>query len=217
MKKLMLFLLLFPSLTLAAESTISCHCFQNRTYNHQDRTAADPYFLASSQSSLLSAIYNVEKRSLVMAKMSGSTNDYLWILHDLAQKTGQPANQIADIQNHEKNWENTFQRLGQTSDSLGQMYWKLSANPQQLADYIVDDHLVKIFKISREDIQQWRNQGMNRKEIILGNILEGPPAELYNQVNSGMKSWSQLLEEQGLADGKAVTKKLKNRISSSLS
>jgi hypothetical protein len=217
MKKMILLLLLFPSLTLAAESTINCHCFQDRTYNHQDRTAADPYFLASSQSSLLSAIYNVEKRSLVMAKMSGSTNDYLWILHDLVQKTGQPENQIAAIQSREKSWENTFQRLGQTPDSLGQTYWKLSTNPQQLADSIVDEHLVKIFKISREEIRQWRKLGMNRKEIIIANILEGLPNDLYHLVNSGMKSWSQLLDEQGLANGKAVTEKLKKQMSASLS
>ncbi len=114
MKTLLLLvpIILLPSLTLAAESTINCHCFQNRTYDHQDRAAADPYFLASSQSSFLSAIYNVEKRALVMAKMSGANNDYLWILYDLAARTGLPAKQIAAVQAEEKKLASDIQKSG---------------------------------------------------------------------------------------------------------
>lgn len=217
MKKLILCLLLFPTLAFAAESTINCHCFQNRTYDHTDRAAADPYFLASSQSSFLSAIYNVEKRALVMAKMSGANNNYLWILYDLSQRTEQPAKHIATIQKQEKNWTVTFEKLGQTPESLGQAYWTLGSKPAQLANLIVDDHLIRFFAVTKTDIQNWRDKGLNRKEIILGNILDGAPVDLYNQVNSKMKSWGQLLDEQGLKNGKAVTRKLKAQMSGSSS
>lgn len=215
MKKLILCLLLFPTLTFAAESTINCHCFQNRTYDHTDRAAADPYFLASSQSSFLSAIYNVDKRALVMAKMSGANNNYLWILYDLAKRTGQPAKQIAEIQNEEKNWTTTFEKLSQTPESLGQTYWDRGSHPEQLANLIVDEHLIHFFSVTKADIQRWREKGLNRKEIILGNILDGAPVDLYNLVNSRTKSWGQLLDEQGLKTGKEVTRKLKTLMADS--
>jgi len=217
MKKLLIFLLLFPTLTFAEESTLNCHCFQNRTYDHKDRAAADPYFLASSQSSFVSAIYGVEKRALVMAKMSGANNDYLWILYDLAKRTGQSSKQIAAIHKQEKNWTQTFEKLGQSPQSLGQDYCDSGNEPQQLANLIVDDHLIGFFGATKSDIQNWRNKGLNRKEIILGNILDGTPVDLYNQVNSQMKSWGQLLDEQGLKTGKDVTRKLKAQLSKSSS
>lgn len=212
MKKLLILLLFLPSLALAAESTINCHCFQNRTYDHKDRAAADPYFLASSQSSLISAIYAVDKRSLVMAKMSGASNSYLWILHDLAARSGKPDKQIAAVHQQEQDWQKTFEQLGQSPASLGQQYWDLAAAPERLANFIVDAHLVRYFKVTPQDIERWRSQGLNRKEIILGNLLKGTPDELYNQVNSKMKSWGQLLDEQGFKDGKAVTRYLKKLV-----
>jgi hypothetical protein len=217
MKKLLILLLLLPTLTLAAESTLNCHCFQNRTYDHKDRAAADPYFLASSQSSFVSAIYDVEKRALVMAKMSGANNDYLWILYDLAKRTGQSSKQVAAIHKQENNWTKTFEKLGQSPQSLGKDYWASGSEPRQLANLIVDDHLIRFFSVSKTDIQNWRDKGLNRKEIILGNILDGKPVDLYNQVNSQMKSWGQLLDEQGLKTGKEVTRKLKAQMTGSAS
>ena len=49
---------------------------------------------------------------------------------------------------------------------------------------------------------------MNSKELILAILLEGDPLSVYNQVNSGQKTWGKLLCDQGLLDGKAINKRL---------
>ena len=88
-------------------------------------------------------------------------------------------------------------------------YWQQGNNPEHLADYIVDLQLSKQFGVTVDDIKSWRDQGMNRKELILSIVLEGEPVTIFNQVNSGMQTWGKLLYDQGLLDGKAINRRLK--------
>ena len=55
-----------------AEPAGACHCYQDRAFDPGRPAAADPYILATTRSSLLSAAFGVEKRSLVAAVMSGT-------------------------------------------------------------------------------------------------------------------------------------------------
>lgn len=208
---LTLSLLLFPVLVTAA-STIQCHCYRDRTYDERNRSAADPYFLASSESSFLSAIYQVDKGSLVRAKMAGAAGSYLWILHDLAARSGQPAEAVAALRESEQDWIATFKKAGLSEKDLGPRYWSLGPDPERLADHIVDLQLIRFFSVTAEQLEGWRARGMNRKELILANFLEGSPPDLYNLVISQTKSWSQMLAEQGYKDGKTITRTLKERL-----
>ncbi|MEA3362248.1 MAG: hypothetical protein U9Q61_03140 [Thermodesulfobacteriota bacterium] len=203
-----LLLLLIPALT-GAESTINCHCFQDRTFNHRDTAAADPYFLATTQNSFISLIYGVDKRALVKAKMSGTSGAHLWILFDVAERSQQDINTVAEIYPHTKRWRDVFTELQLTQQQLGADYWQLSNNPEQLADHIVDLQLIQYFSVTAGQVKNWRERGMNRKELILTILLEGDPPSLYNQVNSGMQTWGKLLFDQGLVDGKAINKRLR--------
>ena len=204
--------LFLPALT-GAESTISCHCFQDRTFNHRDTAAADPYFLATTQNSFISLIYRVDKRNLVKAKMGGESGTHLWILYDVAAHSKQDNNKVDEIYHRSKNWEEVFKELKLTRQILGDEYWQLSHNPEMLADYIVDQQLIQYFSVTENQIKSWREKGMNRKELILSLLLEGDPVTLYNQVNSRMETWGKLLYNQGLLDGKAINQKLKKQLS----
>jgi len=204
--------LFLPALT-GAESTISCHCFQDRTFNHRDTAAADPYFLATTQNSFISLIYRVDKRNLVKAKMGGESGTHLWILYDVAAHSKQEIGKVDEIYQRSKNWQEVFKELELTRQMLGDEYWQLSNNPELLADHIVDQQLIQYFSVTEDQIKNWRERGMNRKELILSLLLEGDPVTLYNQVNSGMETWGKLLYDQRLLDGKAINQKLKRRIS----
>jgi len=207
-----LLFLLFPTLS-GAESTINCHCFQDRTFNHRDTAAADPYFLATTQNSFISLLYGVEKSSLVRAKMSGTSGSYLWILFDIAARSQQEIDKVDKIYGQNKNWDAVFKKLNLTPQQLGEKYWQLGNNPELLADYIVDLQLNKQFGVSTDELRSWHKLGMNRKELILANLLDGDPITLYNQVNSGRQTWGKLLYDQGLLDGKAINHKLKEKMS----
>ena len=209
-----LLFLLFPTLS-GAESTINCHCFQDRTFNHRDTAAADPYFLATTQNSFISLLYGVEKSSLVRAKMSGTSGSYLWILFDIAARSQQEIDKVDKIYGRNKNWDAVFKKLNLTPQQLGEKYWQLGNNPELLADYIVDLQLNKQFGVSTDELRSWHKLGMNRKELILANLLDGDPITLYNQVNSGRQTWGKLLYDQGLLDGKAINHKLKEKMSQS--
>ncbi|MCD6187150.1 MAG: hypothetical protein J7K09_03200 [Desulfuromusa sp.] len=206
-----LLLLLLPVLS-GAESTISCHCFQDRIFNHRDTAAADPYFLATTQNSFISLIYKVNKRDLVKAKMGGESGTHLWILYDVAAHSKQDSGKVDEIYQRSKDWKEVFKQLELTRQILGDEYWQLSNNPELLADHIVDQQLIQYFSVSEDQIKNWRERGMNRKELILSLLLEGDPVTLYNQVNSGMETWGKLLYDQSLLDGKAINQKLKRRI-----
>ena len=210
---LCLILLLIPTIT-GAESTISCHCFQDRTFNHRDTAAADPYFLATTQNSFISLIYGVDKRSLVKAKMSGTSGTQLWILQDIAEISQKSLSEVEDIYSISKNWLEVFKTLKLSSQQLTAQYLQLGNNPEQLADYIVDRQLIIQFSVSETDLQKWRKLGMVRKELILAILLKGDPADLYDQINSRIQTWGQLLYNQGLVDGHAISQQLKNRMRS---
>ena len=204
--------LLLPTLS-SAESTISCHCFQDRTFNHRDTAAADPYFLATTQNSFISLLYGVEKSSLVKAKMSGTSGSYLWILFDVAARSQQEIDKVDKIYGQTKQWNSVFTELNLTPQQLGEKYWQLGNDPELLADHIVDLQLNKQFGVSTNELQSWHEKGMNRKELILANLLDGDPITLFNQVNSGKQTWGKLLYDQGLLDGKAINRKLKEKMS----
>ena len=202
---------LLPALA-GAESTISCHCFQDRTFNHRDTAAADPYFLATTQNSFISLLYGVEKSSLVKAKMSGTSGSYLWILFDIAARSQQQIDTVDKIYGQSKRWDMVFKQLKLTPQQLGEKYWQLGNNPELLADHIVDLQLSKKFGVKLDDLENWHKKGMNRKELILAILLKGNPLTLFNQVKSGQQTWGKLLYDQGLLDGKAINRALKNKM-----
>jgi len=207
-----LLVLLLPTLS-SAESTISCHCFQDRIFNHRDTAAADPYFLATTQNSFISLLYGVEKSSLVKAKMSGTSGSYLWILFDISTRSQQEIDTVDRIYGQSKHWDIVFKELKLTPQQLGEKYWQLGNNPELLADHIVDLQLNKQFGVSTNELQSWHEKGMNRKELVLAILLKGDPITLFNQVNSGRQTWGKLLYDQGLLDGKAINRKLKEKMS----
>ena len=208
--KILLFLLLIPVLA-AAKSTINCHCFQDRSFDHANTAAADPYFLATTQNSFLSQVYGIEKRTIVKAKMTGTDGNHLWILFDVAKRSQRDIDQIEALYAQSGNWPSTLKLLQLSDNQLNKTYRLLSKTPKALADHIVDLHLHTYFGISLKNLKTWHKLGMSRKELILA-ILLGNPEQVYNQVKQDQQTWGELLYAQGLLDGKAIAQKLSEKM-----
>ncbi|HET9553331.1 MAG TPA: hypothetical protein VFP50_10215, partial [Anaeromyxobacteraceae bacterium] len=124
-----------------AEGTGGCHCFQDRTFDPARPAAADPYVLATTRSSLLSAAYGIQKASLVRAVMTGSAPEDLWIAEWVGAKAGRPAAQLLAAREERGSWPAALQ--GATG--LGAPFEAALAaggDARSLAALAVDDVLV---------------------------------------------------------------------------
>ena len=79
-----------------AKSTAGCHCFRDRAYELDRPAAADPYILATTRSSLLSAAFGPGKASLVQAVMTGTAPEDLSIAYFAAARAGGETGALLD-------------------------------------------------------------------------------------------------------------------------
>lgn len=107
-----IFLLVLVSPALAIP-TVTCHCFQDRSFDPQHPAAVDPYLLANARNSLFAAAFKVEKSTVVRAVMAGSAPEELWVGHYLAvktlsRKTGRPAKTLFNEVRSGGSWGKIF-------------------------------------------------------------------------------------------------------------
>ena len=99
--RILLFLLLFlvASVNVSwAESAVTCHCFQDRSYDPVDKFAADDYILATSFNSLLAKSFDISKKQVVMLKMDeGVGQDDLLVGLKLTKLTGGYLEQLYQV------------------------------------------------------------------------------------------------------------------------
>lgn len=213
MRTFSLFFLL--ALTLAnaswAESTVSCHCFQERTYNPQSAYAADPYFLATTQNALLAKLFGLDKKEVVKAKMGGADGDSLWVGHDLAKKSGKTFNEIEQVFSTEKNWSSVVKQYNIDPELLGPLFMTSINDPKKLARVVVDAQLLENLNVEMLQLQQLRAKGADNQQtvmaVFLGQLSVPQPVELLTRVQEGQSSWGHLLAEQGLFNGSDIEDK----------
>ncbi|MGB8932925.1 MAG: hypothetical protein WCC48_16905, partial [Anaeromyxobacteraceae bacterium] len=92
-------------LAAGADPATGCHCFRDRTFEPARPGAADPYVLATTRSSLLSAAYGVPKTELVGAVMTGTAPEELWIAHWSAARTRRTAATLLDARKVKGSWK----------------------------------------------------------------------------------------------------------------
>ena len=80
-----------PSPAAGQGAAAGCHCFRDRTYDPARPAAADPYVLATSRSSLLSAAFAVPKAELVQGAMGGTAPEDAWVARWAGARAGRDA------------------------------------------------------------------------------------------------------------------------------
>jgi hypothetical protein len=194
-----------------AESTVSCHCFQDRAYDPQRAYAADPYFLASTKNALLASLYGLSKKDVVSAKMGGANGDSLWVGHYLAKKSGNTLDDIKPLFSTGGGWGSVVKQLNIDPEQLGPLFVAALDYPKKLAMIVVDEQLMENLDVEMLQLQQLRGQGADNQQtvmaVFLGQLSIPEPVKLFTQVEDGESSWGHLLAEQGLFNGSEIEDK----------
>ena len=195
-------ILLFASSSVAfATPAITCHCFTDRSYNPDSPTLADPYFLATTQNSFFAAVFDVEKKSIVIRKQKGIPADDLWIAYWLAAKSGGDQDALLQDRKSKDNWRQVVASLAISDKSLGKRMataLKTNATDEQLATAVVDDLLLRFRLHDEEKLADLRQAGASSQEIILTGLIAAKTRQsatlLYREVMGGGTSWGALLQ-----------------------
>lgn len=181
---------------------VTCHCFRNRAFDPADPPAADPYILAVTRSSLLSAATGAPKAELVRAVMGGTPPDDLWIAHWAAAAAGATPGFLLAAHEETGSWKAALASARGLAAPF-QAALARGASSAELAALAVDDVLVRRLRADPAALRAVRAAGASSAEAIVAAFLaprlRAPPAELLTRFRSGRATWGTLLAEAGLA------------------
>jgi hypothetical protein len=186
----------------SAAPAAACHCYQDRTFDPARPAAADPYILATTRSSLLSAAFGVDKRSLVSAVMTGTAAEDLWVAQYAGARAGQPAAALLALRQERGSWPAALAGL----QGLGGPFAAALArggDSRALAAVAVDEVLVSRLHAAPAAVKALRDAGATPEERILASALaahlSSPTLPLLHNVRAGKASWGEVLRDAGLA------------------
>jgi hypothetical protein len=200
----LLALLLTTSAGLAAPA-ITCHCFQDRSFEPQRPAAADPYILATTQNSLLATAFGLPKKEVVRAKMAGASGDRLWVVHYLAARSGKSPEQIEAARQQASDWPAVVNALCLEPALLSPRFVTVLDKPgsdEALSAAAVDATLESRLGAEPAAIEALRTAGATSQETILalflGRRTGRPASELFQRVKSGNATWGEILSASGI-------------------
>ena len=210
-----MFIILAPGHQASAESTINCHCFQNRSFDPGDKFASDDYILATSFNSLLARSFEISKEQVVRLKMEEKVSqDDLLVGLKLTKITGGYLDQLLGLSGAGYSWSDIILGMEQQkpieNDKLAQEI-RAGIPVEAAGDRVADEMISEFYAIPVEDIQRYRSYDLSEKEIGLVFALahyndEKPETFVYQYKQQG-RSWSEIAFNMGLepsAAGKLV-------------
>jgi hypothetical protein len=193
---------LFSAPIAGAAPTATCHCFKDRSFDPERPAAADPYILATTRSSLLSAALGPGKGTLVQAVMGGTPAEDLWIAYWAGARTGRGGEALLAAKEEKGSWRAALSG----AKDLGAAFERalaLAASDAALAALAVDDVLVSRVGVPGEELALLRAAGARSEEVVLAAVLSarlGTPAmPILARVRSGAGTWGTVLRGAGLA------------------
>jgi hypothetical protein len=185
----------------SAEPAGACHCYRDRTFDPARPAAADPYILATTRSSLLSAAFGVDKRSLVGAVMTGTPAEDLWVAHWAAARTGRPAPALLALRQDRGSWPAALRGLTGLDGPVA-LALAGGADGRALASLAVDEVLAARLRAAPAALQALARAGASPEERILASALAvhlaAPTAPLVVEVRAGRATWGEVLRDAGL-------------------
>lgn len=186
------------------ESTTGCHCFRDRTYEAARPGAADPYILATTRSSLLSAAFGVPKQDLVLAVMSGTPPEDLWIANWAAVRAKRTASELLEARKRWGSWKAALAPLGALRAPFDAALAR-GASDAELTALAVDDVLVSRVTASPTSLRALRAAGASTEEAVVATVLSArlgaPVLPLVTQVKTGRATWGSVLNDAGIEPG----------------
>lgn len=184
-----------------ATAAAACHCYRDRTFEPERPGAADPYILATTRSSLLSAAYGVDKRTLVATVMTGTAAEELWVAWYAGGRTGRPAAELLALRQQQGGWAAAL--AGQKGlDAPFAAALARGAGDPALASLAVDEVLASRMGVAPAALRALHGAGASPEERILASALAAqlgaPTAPLVAHVRAGKATWGQVLRDVGL-------------------
>ena len=184
-----------------ADGAGACHCYRDRSYDLERPAAADPYILATSRSSLLSAAFGPSKRELVQAVMTGTSPDDLWVAHWAAARTGADASSLLEAKSAKGSWKAALGPPGRLGKAFEDAMSRGSPD-DVLAAVIVDEVLTSRVRVEPASLAALRKAGATTSEVILAVVLasrvQTDPATVLASVKRGNATWGAMLQGLGL-------------------
>lgn len=185
----------------AARATAACHCYRDRSFDPGRPAAADPYILATSRSSLLSAALGPSKRQLVQSAMSGTSPEDLWIAHWAAARGRKDAAALLEQREGGSSWQVLLAPAAGLEPAFRAALSR-GASDAELAALAADDVLVSRVGAEREAVAALRAQGASTGEVILSVVLarrlQTSPATVLASAKAPRATWGALLEALGI-------------------
>jgi hypothetical protein len=200
------FLIVLSSPALSAP-TISCHCFTDRSFDAARPGAADPYFLATTQNSFLAAAFDINKKEIVKARMSGTSEEDLWIGHFVAERSGRTHAEVVDARKQSPNWPEALSLLNPDREQLGSRFTAALEKGSEAALSVAaaDEVLTTRLRVAPEVLTELRTTGASTREAIISLFLsrraDHPALAFFTEVQAGNKTWGQLLDGLGIEPG----------------
>jgi hypothetical protein len=192
-----------PALAGAAPAA-TCHCYRDRSFDPERPAAADPYLLATTRSSLLSASYGISKAALVTAVMGGTQPDALWIAYWAGGRAARDPDALLEAAKAGRAWKDVLAGAGRLGPAFEAALARGAAD-EELAAIAVDDVLVSRAGADGGAVRALRIGRASSGETILATFLARktavPAPQLLERVRSGGATWGSLLVEAGLAPG----------------
>jgi len=200
-------IVLFVLTTVTNSFAVSCHCFQDRSFDPSRPEAADPYFLATVQNSLIAAALSVSKRSIVQAKMGGADADLLWVAYYVSDRSG------IEIEDALSAWMDggmtglsaLLVKSADKFDAPFVMAMKDGPSLESLADGAFRSVMISQVDIDATLLASLSEKQLKRKEqvmaLFLSLLLAENPLDLYESVAGGQSTWGQLLDSTGIDPG----------------
>ena len=191
------------------QSAQNCHCFKDRTFEKERKTAADPYLLTTSFNSFISANFNTSKRRIVMMLMQGAVQpeDLLVGLY-VARAAKTDVRDLLALVNSGMTWKQIIESKGIKPSSENEKVFDSIIDPgkdkKKAVEAVTDDLVKEFFGVSGGEIKGLREEGANGREVTLVYILEkrgkvGKKAFdiLQMHTRKGM-SWGEIADSFGL-------------------
>ena len=195
---IMLLMLPMPALAIPA---ITCHCFTDRSFNPAKPALADPYFLATTQNSFFSVVFNADKKNIVMKKQQGTSSDDLWIAHWVASKSTASAEALLQAKQNKESWHDVIAPLRISHKALGTRFataLNAKLSTARLAEAVVDELSLHYRLVADAELNALRKAGASNQELIIAVVIAAktvqPVKQIYLDVKRGSKTWGALLQ-----------------------